>query len=150
MDMIDSTHIFFNNPATTREEALTFVAHEALNLGATNDESTLLHDLISREEQGSTGMMNGFALPHAKSTTVSQPCIVVVRFAQPLVWETMDKSSVSVLIALLIPDGDQGTQHLRILSKLAVMLMHEDVCAQIKTSDSPQEIVHIVHQGLEQ
>ena len=94
-------------------------------------------------------MMSGFAIPHCKSAFVSEPCIVVLRFAEAIEWQTMDKAPVDCAIALFIPDGELGTEHLRILSKIAASLMHEDFCHAIKGAADKGAVAAAINAGLE-
>ncbi len=149
MAILDSSHVFFDCSATSCDEVLAFVADKAAELGATSDAAALLAGLKAREGEGSTGMQGGFAIPHCKSAAVSEPCIVVVRLVNPVAWETMDKSEVSCVIALLIPDGDQGTEHLRILSKIAAALLQESFCETVREATDAAQIVAAINEGLE-
>ena len=149
MAILDSSHVFLDCSAATRDEALELAASKAVELGATSDAATLLEGLKAREAEGSTGMMGGFAIPHCKSALVSDPCIVVLRFSEPVEWQAMDNAPVDCAIALFIPDGELGTEHLRILSKLAASLMHEDFCHAIKGAADADAVVAAINEGLE-
>lgn len=149
MAILDSSHVFLDCAASTRDEALELAATKAAELGASTDATALLEGLKAREAEGSTGMMGGFAIPHCKSASVSEPCIVVLRFFEPVDWQTMDKAPVDCAIALFIPDGDLGTEHLRILSKIAASLMHEDFCHAVKGALDADAVVAAINAGLE-
>ncbi|WP_334098810.1 fructose PTS transporter subunit IIA [Parolsenella catena] len=149
MAILDSSHVFLDCSAATRDEALELAASKAVELGATSDAAALLEGLKAREAEGSTGMMGGFAIPHCKSALVSDPCIVVLRFSEPVEWQAMDKAPIDCAIALFIPDGELGTEHLRILSKLAASLMHEDFCHAIKGAADADAVVAAINEGLE-
>ena len=149
MAILDSSHVFLDCSAATRDEALELAANKAVELGATSDAATLLEGLKAREAEGSTGMMGGFAIPHCKSALVSDPCIVVLRFSEPVEWQAMDEAPIDCAIALFIPDGELGTERLRILSKLAASLMHEDFCHAIKGAADADAVVAAINAGLE-
>ena len=149
MAILDSSHVFLDCSAATRDEALELAASKAVELGATSDAAALLEGLKAREAEGSTGMMGGFAIPHCKSALVSDPCIVVLRFSEPVEWQAMDKAPVDCAIALFIPDGELGTEHLRILSKRAASLMHEDFWHAIKGAADADAVVAAINEGLE-
>lgn len=148
--ILEASHVFLDVPAATRDEALAFAADKAVELGASSDAATLLKGLQDREAEGSTGMLSGFAIPHCKTAAVKDPCIVVMRFQNAIDWQTTDKSEVVAAIALFIPDNDLGAENLRILSKIAVMLMHDDFCSAVKDSEDAQAIADAVNKGLEQ
>ena len=146
--ILDASHVCFDVACKTRDEALQFAADKAVELGASSDAKALFDGLKAREGEGSTGMMSGFAIPHCKSASVSEPCVIVLRFAEPVDWETVDNHPVTAAIALFIPDGPAAAEHLSILSKIAVMLMHDDFCQVVKESTDPQQVVDAVNEGL--
>ena len=147
--ILDESHVFLGVDLASREEVFDFVAAKAVELGAASDAAAVLTALNAREAEGSTGMTGGFAIPHCKCPAVSEPCVMVVRAAGEVAWQTMDGKPVTAAIALVIPDGELGTEHLRILSKIAVMLMHEDFCATVREASDAATIVAAINEGLE-
>ena len=140
MAILDSSHVFLDCSVASRDEALELAANNAVELGVSTDASALLEGLKAREGEGSTGMMGGFAIPHCKSASVSEPCVVVLRLSEPVDWQTMDKAPV---------DCELGTEHLRILSKIAASLMHEDFCRAVKGASDAAAVVAAINEGLE-
>ena len=89
-----------------------------------------------------TGLMDGFAIPHAKTSVVNRPSMFYVRTKHPLEWETLDGEGVSSLFALVSPDGDKGDSHLKMLSALATCLLEDDFKETVKrlgTADEHQQ-----------
>ena len=150
MALLNNDHVILDCAVTARDEALDLAAQKAAELGVGADASTLAEALKAREAEGSTGMMGGFAIPHCKCAEVADPCIVVLRFAEPVEWETMDKAPVKVAVALFIPDGERGTEHLRILSKLAVMVSDANFCSSVFDAAEASQVVEAINAGLEQ
>ena len=148
-ETVTASHVFLGNTASSVDEVLQFLSEKAVELGVTDDAEATLEAFKNREAEGTTGMMGGFAIPHCKSASVSDPCIVVLRFSEPVEWQAMDKAPVDCAIALFIPDGELGTEHLRILSKLAASLMHEDFCRAIKGAANADAVVAAINEGLE-
>lgn len=147
---VEPSMVFLDNPATTREEVIAFLAEKASELTDGHDAATIRAAFDAREGEGSTGMAGGFAIPHAKTAAVSEPMVMVVKTAQPVAdWSTMDKKPVEVAIALLIPDTQAGTEYLRLLSRIAMLLMRPAFCEAILDSDDPAQIAHILDEGLE-
>lgn len=147
-EFISADHVFLHNPATTQEQVMDFIANEAVSLGYATDAAALVQALKTREAEGSTGMVSGIAIPHAKSSAVSKPLVMVIRFDEPIQWETMDKQPVTCAIALLIPDTSAGEPYLRLLSKLAVSLMSDDFCQMLLTSDDAEKIAITIDERL--
>ena len=102
-----------------------------------------------REAEGTTGMMEGFAIPHAKSDAITEAAVIVVKDESGVTgWDTMDGAPVNVAIALLIPGAQAGTTHLKILSKVAEALMDEDFRATVKGSTDAAEIAKTINARL--
>ncbi|MBY4796871.1 fructose-specific PTS transporter subunit EIIC [Collinsella sp. AGMB00827] len=146
---VKAENIFVNQDFASRDEALSFISNEAVKHGIASDADDLMAAFLKREGEGSTGMMDGFAIPHAKSDTVREAAVMVVKDEAGIAtWETMDSAPVHVAIALLIPDGQAGTTHLRLLSKVAEALMDEDFRATVKTESDPARIAATINQRL--
>ena len=120
--------VFFDNPAKNTAEAIEFLSAQAVELGITDDKDAVLAAFNEREGQGPTGMTGGFALPHAKSTEVSEVAVVVVKFANEVKWESMDSTPITAAIAIFVPDDEATTTHLRVLAQIAGLLMQPDFC----------------------
>ena len=134
-DLMTPEHVFLTDGIGTRDDVLRFVADRAVELGLARDADALVAAFLKREDEGTTGMMDGFAIPHAKSSTVVETAVLVVRDSAGVSgWDTMDDLPVNVAIALLIPDGQAGTAHLKLLSRVAEALMDDDFRLRVKTA----------------
>lgn len=143
-EMISPSTIYFDHPAKTKGELLAFVAHQAFQNGISSSEAGLLQDLENRENEISTGLQDGFAIPHAKSRHVLKPAVMFVRTKEPIPWETLDGSPVSCVFSLLVPEVNEGNLHLKMLSKLAVNLMDEDFKSSIASSQDPDKLAAFI------
>lgn len=130
---------------SNRDAALAFVAQRAVELGLARDAGALKDALLKREVEGTTGMMDGYAIPHAKAETIERASVLVIKDEGGIEgWDTMDEQPVFVVIALLVPVSHGAAAHLRLLSKLADALMDEDFRASVKSCDDPEEIAALV------
>ena len=146
---MQASHVFLDNPATTVEEALVFLSEKAVELGIADDAASVLDAYHKREEEGSTGMVDGYAIPHAKSEVITKPGVLVLKMAQGLEWPSFDGEPLSIALALLVPGGEAGTTHVRLLSKTAVMLMDEEFRAFLRGSNNPVAIAAEINARLE-
>jgi PTS system nitrogen regulatory IIA component len=113
------------------------------------DKAQLLHDLArraaaalgleqravfdalqARENLGSTGLGNGFALPHARLVGLARPFASFVRLARPIDFAAIDERPVDLVILLLTPEN--GSQHLAILAALARPLRDEGFVQRLR------------------
>ena len=148
-DFVKPENVFLGQDFDGRDAALSFVSNEAVKLGIAEDADELMAAFLARESEGTTGMMEGFAIPHAKSDTVKQASVIVVKDESGVAgWDTMDGNPVKVAIALLIPGAQAGTTHLKILSKVAEALMDEEFRATVTSATDPAEIAKTINARL--
>lgn len=111
--------------------------------GVVLDLEGYLRDVMAREEQGSTGVGHGFAIPHAKSAYVKRPGMAMARTVNGVGVGSMDGSPARIFFLMAIPDGEHG-DHLRVLSRVARLLMHpsfRDGLMGAKTSQEAQALI---------
>ena len=142
-------NVFVAENFASRDEALSFVSNQAVKAGLADDADAVMNAFLAREAEGTTGMMEGFAIPHAKSDAITEAAVIVVKDDSGVTgWDTMDGAPVNVAIALLIPGAQAGTTHLKILSKVAEALMDEDFRATVKGSTDAAEIAKTINARL--
>lgn len=144
---LPTNRIFLDVAVQTKEEALDYIAQKAEAEGVCHSAAALNDAFKEREEQGATGLQNGFAIPHATAKCIKKPAIYLLKSKQPLPWKTVDNQDVTVVIALLLPT-DSPTKHLTLLSKIAALLMQPKFCDALKNTDDPQKISNIMNEGL--
>lgn len=148
-DFVKVENVFVAEDFASRDEALSFVSNQAVKAGVANDADAVMNAFLAREAEGTTGMMEGFAIPHAKSDAITEAAVIVVKDDSGVTgWDTMDGAPVNVAIALLIPGAQAGTTHLKILSKVAEALMDEDFRATVKGSTDAAEIAKTINARL--
>lgn len=148
-DFVKVENVFVAEDFASRDEALSFVSNQAVKAGVVSDADAVMNAFLAREAEGTTGMMEGFAIPHAKSDAITEAAVIVVKDESGVTgWDTMDGAPVNVAIALLIPGAQAGTTHLKILSKVAEALMDEDFRATVKGSTDAAEIAKTINARL--
>lgn len=148
-DFVKLENVFVAEDFASRDEALSFVSNQAVKAGIANDADAVMNAFLAREAEGTTGMMEGFAIPHAKSDAITEAAVIVVKDESGVTgWDTMDGAPVNVAIALLIPGAQAGTTHLKILSKVAEALMDQDFRATVKGSTDADEIAKTINARL--
>ena len=148
-DFVKVENVFVAEDFASRDEALSFVSNQAVKAGVASDADAVMNAFLAREAEGTTGMMEGFAIPHAKSDAITEAAVIVVKDDSGVTgWDTMDGAPVNVAIALLIPGAQAGTTHLKILSKVAEALMDEDFRATVKGSTNAAEIAQTINARL--
>ena len=138
--LIEDNYIFLNEDYKSKQELLSFIAAKAEELNICDTKEGLLEDLLAREAEFSTGLQDGFAIPHARSSHVKKVSVFFIRNKSVLDWETLDDSEVHYLFALLVPKENEGNIHLQMISKLATCLLEYDFKDKIKSTSDKSEL----------
>lgn len=138
--LIEDNYIFLNEDYKSKQELLSFIAAKAEELNICDTKEGLLEDLLAREAEFSTGLQDGFAIPHARSSHVKKVSVFFIRNKFVLDWETLDDSEVHYLFALLVPKENEGNIHLQMISKLATCLLEDDFKDKIKSTSDKSEL----------
>lgn len=96
---------------------------------------TVFDTLLARERLGSTGVGRGIAIPHGVIPSLKAPIGAFVRLAKGIDFDAMDGIPVSLLFAILVPEGGEET-HLSILSQLARRFSDPEFCNAIRQAQS--------------
>ena len=139
--------VFVNQNLESREALLRFVSDKAAEFGITDNADAVYDAFMAREAMGETGMTDGFAVPHAKSDDIKDAAVIVVKNATPLEWPSFDEKPVDVAIALLVPGGEAGTTHIKLLSKTAVLLMKDEFKNLVHGTDDASAIADAINAG---
>ena len=103
------------------------------------DAETLATRLREREEQQSTGVGGGLALPHAMLPGLGETVVVVGRTREAIDFAALDSEPVD-LFFLLISAQNAHTEHLRVLARLARIIAPEEMLAKLRSATGPEEL----------
>lgn len=137
---VSEENILLNQQAATKEEVLRTISDAAARLGVADDADAVYAAFLAREEIDKTGMVDGFAVPHCKTDAVKSAAVIIFKNAQPVEWPSLDDKPVNIAMALLIPDSEAGTTHLRLLSKAAMLLMDDNFKSKLRESDDAADL----------
>ena len=146
---VKASNVFCDQKVDGRDAALKFISDNAVAAGIADDADALLAAFLKREGEGTTGMVDGFAIPHAKTDAVKQASVMVLKAPGGVPgWDTMDEAPVTCAIALLVPEAEAGTSHLQILSKVAMALTDDDFRAACKDATDPAAVASLINERL--
>ena len=141
-DILDLQNIKVDVDVASRDEALKYLADFAVKNNLANDSEAVYNSYVKREKEGSTGMTNGFAIPHAQSAAIAKSSMIVLKLKQPIDWQSLDGKKIDTVISFLIPQVDSNA-HLQYLSNTAKLLTHADFIAKLKAANTPAEIQNL-------
>lgn len=148
-EFVKPAQVLLDLDCATKDEVLSLLSDKALELGITDDRDAVKAAFDAREEEGSTGMMDGFAVPHAKTDAIKDAAVIVTRFVAPIAdWESIDGTEITVGIALLVPDAEAGSTHIALLAQIARALMDEGFREVIRTATEPSQVSELINDRL--
>lgn len=142
IDLLKSDAIELNTSVATKDEAIDKLValHDAV--GNLADRQEYKHAILLREEQGTTAIGEGIAVPHAKSDSVKTPGLAAITVKGGVDYKAPDGKPSDILFMIAAPmDGDL---HLEILSRLMVMLMEPEFCNALRNAKTAGEFLQII------
>ncbi|MFH9423867.1 fructose-specific PTS transporter subunit EIIC [Streptomyces sp. NPDC017529] len=118
--------------AAEKEAAIREMAELAARSGKVADVDELVRVALAREAQGTTGLGEEIAIPHAKTDAVTAPVVGFARSAAGVDWDSLDGTRAKLVFMISVPAAAAGDEHLRILALLSRKLMDPDFRARLQ------------------
>lgn len=138
--------ISLDNDWNSKEEVMKGMTDNLLLAGRCRYPRKLEADLWAREAVFSTGLGFSFAIPHSKSEHIEQSTISVARLKAPVMW---GDEEAQFIIMLTLNKHAAGDQHMRIFSRLARRIMHEDFRNALVNASSGEAIASLLQHELD-
>ena len=134
------------NLGSSPEDVIRHLAGRVAANGRATEVEGLFTDAFARESKTATGVPGGIAIPHCRSTAVTEPTLAMARLSQPVDFGAKD-GPADLIFFIAAPEGaDQ--EHLKLLSKLARSLIKKDFTAALRAAGSEAEVVELVEGAL--
>ncbi|MCC0649653.1 PTS fructose transporter subunit IIABC [Clostridioides sp. ZZV15-6598] len=143
IDLLDEKSIKLNLKSKNKPEVIEELVDLVANSGNLNDKENYKKAILAREEMSTTGIGEGVAIPHAKTTAVTKACIAAAVSKEGIDYESFDGSLSNLFFMIAAPDGANNT-HLEVLSRLSTILMDEDFRNKLINSSSAREFKEII------
>lgn len=138
-DILNIQNIKVDVDIPDKNSTLQYLANLAVNNGLATDRNAVYRSYLQREKEGTTGMTDGFAIPHAQSDAINQSAMLILKLKNSIEWNSLDGQKIDTVISFLIPKKDSNT-HLQYLSDTAKLLTHQDFIKKLKQAKTPEEI----------
>ena len=125
--------------AQTKAEVIDEMVRNLFEKGVIKDEEAYKKDIIKREEEGSTGMGDGIAIPHAHNEAVNEPAVMFAKSQAGVDYDSLDGQPAHLFFMIAAPEGGDNT-HLQALAALSQVLMNPDVTSALKSADTPEKV----------
>ncbi|WP_374210984.1 fructose-specific PTS transporter subunit EIIC [Streptomyces sp. MCA2] len=130
--------------ADGKEAAIREMAELAAGTGKVADVDELVRVALAREAQGTTGLGEEIAIPHAKTDAVTAPVVGFARSADGIDWGSLDGTLAKLVFMISVPEAAAGDEHLRILALLSRKLMDADFRARLQGAEDKTAILRVL------
>ena len=145
-DLLDKRSISLNGAPKNKQEALDQAIALMKDSDKINDQEAYRKQVYKREEEGTTGIGMGIAIPHGKCNAVDRPGLAAMVIKDGVDFDSLDGKPVDLLFLIAAPDTEDNI-HLEVLSKLSMMLMDDAFPQSLKNASSVDEFMEIINKA---
>ena len=142
-DLLDKNSISLNAAPADKKETLDLAVELMAKSGKLSDVEKYREQVYAREEESTTGIGEGIAIPHGKCDAVKAPGLAAMVIKNGVAYESLDGEPVTLLFLIAAPNTKDNV-HLDVLSKLSVMLMDENFTTSLRNAKSVEEFLQII------
>ncbi len=141
-DIIDARAVLPQLSATNKKQTLQSIAQHFAMLVAI-DQRIIFETLLTREKLGSTGLGQGFAIPHGRISGLKQVTGLFAKLAQPIDYDAVDGKPVDLVFALLSPDH-AGADHLTALAKISRVMRAPAAVSKLRATNTAEGLYAVL------
>lgn len=142
-DLLKKEGIELNGTVQTKAEAIEKMVELMVNTGNIKDREVYYQTVLAREEEGTTGVGEGIAIPHGKTEAVLRPGLSAMVVPQGVDYDAMDGEPVDLIFLIAAPNTEDNV-HLDVLSRLSVLLMNEEFTKALRQAKTVEEFLKII------
>ena len=142
-DLLDKRSISLNETPKTKSEALDRIIDLMVASGKINDREAYREQVYAREEESTTGIGEGIAIPHGKCDAVKKPGLAAMVIKNGVDFDSLDGEPVTLLFLIAAPNTKDNV-HLDVLSKLSVLMMDEHFSDSLRNASSVEDFLSII------
>lgn len=142
-DLLAKESIDLQAKVGSKAEALEHLVALMAKSGKLADEAEYKRCVLAREEEGSTGIGEGIAIPHAKTNAVKAPGLAAMIVSEGVDFASLDDQPAKLFFMIAAPDTEDNV-HLDVLSRLSTLLMDEEFTTALYAAKSPKEFLGII------
>ena len=142
-NFISKKSIALNVHPSDKNEAIDMLVDLLMTAGTIKDKAIVKRDILKREAQGSTGLANGLATPHAQNNSVKKPSISIITVPEGVDFHSLDDKPARLLILFAAPEKSNDDA-MTTMGRLAVLLMDDEFKEALIKAATPADIVRII------
>lgn len=138
-DLLKKDVMLLNLKATSKEAALDEMIANLYKYRIISEQESFKKAILAREEQSSTGLGDGIAMPHAKMASVKEPTVLFAKSKAGIDYDSLDGQPAHLFFMIAVPEGGNDT-HLQTIAALSRLLMEPDFVNKLKDVSTPDEV----------
>lgn len=142
-DLIDKRSVSLDASPASKNEALDTIIDLMCRSGKITDREAYRQKVYAREEESTTGIGEGIAIPHGKCDAVKAPGLAAMVVKNGVDFDSLDGEPAELFFLIAAPNTEDNV-HLDVLSKLSMMLMDEDFSNSLKNAKTVDEFLSII------
>ena len=142
-DLLSEKAINLHGKANSKEEAIIQLVDLMVENENINDKEAYKQAVLKREEEGTTGIGEGIAIPHGKTEAVEKPGLAAMIIPDGVDFKSLDGSPAKLLFLIAAPNTKDNV-HLDVLSRLSTLLMDTDFRQALYNAKSPKEFLECI------
>ena len=143
-DLLDARSILLNSSPKSKNEALDQIVDLMVKSEKINDKEAYRKQVYAREEESTTGIGEGIAIPHGKCDAVTKPGLAAMVVKDGVDFDSLDGEPVTLMFLIAAPNTEDNI-HLDVLSKLSVLLMNEEFTEALRNAETVEEFMGIIN-----
>ena len=142
-DLLDARSILLNASPKSKNEALDQIVDLMVKSEKINDKEAYRKQVYAREEESTTGIGEGIAIPHGKCDAVTKPGLAAMVVKDGVDFDSLDGEPVTLMFLIAAPNTEDNI-HLDVLSKLSVLLMDENFTSGLRNAKTVEEFLSVI------
>lgn len=142
-ELLKKDTIILDLKANSKPEVIDELVNKLNDVSRLNSKEDYKKAILAREEQFSTGIGDGIAIPHAKTSAVKTPALAFGRSKEGIDYDSLDGNPAHIFFMIAASEGAHN-DHLETLSRLSTMLMKEDFRAKLMEAGSIDEVLSLI------
>ena len=143
-DLLDARSILLDASPKSKSEALDQIVDLMVKREKINDKEAYRKQVYAREEESTTGIGEGIAIPHGKCDAVTKPGLAAMVVKDGVDFDSLDGEPVTLMFLIAAPNTEDNI-HLDVLSKLSVLLMNEEFTESLRNAKTVEEFMNIIN-----
>lgn len=143
-DLLDARSILLDASPKSKSEALDQIVDLMVKSEKINDKEAYRKQVYAREEESTTGIGEGIAIPHGKCDAVTKPGLAAMVVKDGVDFDSLDGEPVTLIFLIAAPNTEDNI-HLDVLSKLSVLLMNEEFTESLRNAKTVEEFMNIIN-----